>query len=228
MVELTGRPGHYFSSVFGGAVANMKDLQGQAKSSKDMHILQSSHVFNVLIHFWRGDYESAEESSSLASAILPAANMPTIYRIYHVFFRGLVKFQLYRKLGEDQRLEDGKTALGEVKKWAGHAAAVFGNKLLLLNAEYHASIGEGDAALEMYGESIRASRDHGNVHEMALAYELLGKHRSALGMTSAANECFAQAFAHYSSWGATAVADRLLRTHNIDVAGAANATKRSR
>ncbi|KAL9189379.1 hypothetical protein ACHAXT_009054 [Thalassiosira profunda] len=228
MVELTGRPGHYFSSVFGGAVANMKDLQGQAKSSKDMHILQSSHVFNVLIHFWRGDYESAEESSSLASSILPAANMPTIYRIYHVFFRGLVKFQLYRKLGEDQRLEDGKTALGEVKKWAGNAAAVFGNKLLLLNAEYHASIGEHDAAWEMYGESIQASRDRGNVHELALAYELLGKHRSALGMTSAANECFAQAFAHYSSWGATAVADRLLQTHNIDVTGAASATKRSR
>ena len=85
LMELTGKFGDYFSA-FEGSICNMNDLQDVAKLTKDLQLLQSSHVFNVLIEYWRGNYTGAEESSRLASMMVPVSKMPTICESDVVFF----------------------------------------------------------------------------------------------------------------------------------------------
>lgn len=191
----------------------MDDLQDVAKSSKDMHLLQSSHVFNVLVEYWRGNYEAAEDSSRRALMILPASKMPTIFLIYHIFFRGLVLFQMYRTCGDDQRLKDGKKAMDEMGVWAQNSMHVFENKFLLLKAECYSSIGDSDEALQMYEGSIKSSLDHGNIHELALAQNLLGNYHLERGYGTAAKECLKKAHLYYTQWGATAVAENMVQKY---------------
>jgi len=217
LMELTGKEGDYFSQ-FEGLICSMNDLQDLAKSSSDLHLLQSSHVFNVLLHWWRGNYEAAEESSQLASMIMPASKMPTIYLIFHNFFRALTLFNLYRKHGGEERLTGGKEMVDKMEEWANISMAVFGNKLLLLKAEYSASIcDEFDQTRKFYEGSIKSAQDHGNIHELALAHELLGKYELDRGCSTIANECFKKAYTYYSQWGATAIAERTLRTYSLDM-----------
>ena len=215
LMELTGRRGDFFS-VF-DSISNMNDLQDYAKSSKDAHLLQSSYVFKVLIEYWKGDYLAAEEYSNMASAILPAAKMPTIYLIYHTFFRGLVLFGLSRQEGnKSRRLEEGKKALAEMEKWSNLSMPVFENKWRLLMACHATCTQKHDEALKWYGASIKLAQEHGLIHELALAFHLQGDHLHDCGYSSDASESYNQAYTHYKQWGAHAVADRLLRNMPVN------------
>ena len=74
----------------------------------------------------------------------------------------------------EQRLKQGKEALEQMGKWAEKSMAIFGNKWHLMQAEYSASIGEHEKAQLEYTSSIKAAKDHGLIHELALALELFG------------------------------------------------------
>lgn len=170
----------------------------------------------MLIEFWRGDYEKAEASSGLAIAMKPAEDMPSIYKIYHSFFRGLVLFHLYRTSGIEQRLNDGKAMLDRFEEWTFLAGKVFKNKWLLLKAEYCASMNDVDNAVENYEASINFARDHGHIHELALAYELLGNYHLERGFGARSREFFHLAYTHYNQWGAVGIAQKLLHRHELD------------
>mmetsp|Transcript_30851 Transcript_30851/g.66674 ORF Transcript_30851/g.66674 Transcript_30851/m.66674 type:complete len:1679 (-) Transcript_30851:132-5168(-) len=225
LMELTGKSGNYFSA-FEGSIGSMNDLQDTATSINDLHLLQSIHVFNVLIAYWKGDYIAAEESSRIASKMLPASKMPTIYLIYHTFFRGLILFQLHRMFGGEQRLKDAKEMMDKMEIWLSVSMAAFESKWLLLKAEYWFCVDKFGRALQMYKGSIKSAQDNGNIHELALAHELLGKFyskrdhlvdnvSSECGIAS--NECFKKAHAYYTQWGATAVAEKILKDHNLEM-----------
>lgn len=195
---------------------NLNDLLESAKSSKDSQLLHCCHVTNAMIQYWRGNYTEAGESSRLAFAMLLASKMPTIHLIYHTFFRGLILFQLYRMNGDSQTLSDGKEMMHRMEKWALVSMAVFENKWLLLTAEYCSSIKDFNQAKRMYEGSTKSAQDHGNIHELALGYELLGKFYSERGSKMNSDECFKKAYVYYTQWGATAVAEKVLRVYNLD------------
>jgi len=245
-MELTGQSRDYFA-LFQGPIHSMNDLKDVAKSSKDLHLLQSSHVFSVMIEFWKGNFIAAEKYSNLASMMLPAAKMPTIYLIYHTFFRGLVVFQQYRQHGGDERFKNGKETMDNMKQWASNSMDVFKNKLLLLRAgpymrslcivfgfecftslivlsrrygpcllssiEYYASIDEYAQAIQNYEGSIESAKDHGNLHEAGLAYNLMGTFYLEREQRTKANDCFGKACVYFTQWGAVAVAKRLRKKH---------------
>ena len=85
----------------------------------------------------------------------------------------------------------------------------------LLKAEYLASIQDNDGAEQMYKASIESSLDHGNIHELALAYELFGHYHSAHERRVESIDCFKNAHMYYYQWGATAIADKVSRNHNL-------------
>ena len=220
LTELTGQTHDYFA-LFKGSINSMKDLQDLAKATKDLHLLQSSHVFNVLIEYWKGNYTAAENSSNIASMMLPAAKMPTIYLIYHTFFRGLLLFKLYQMYGDNQRLEDGKNMLDLMQKWANYTSDVFENKLLLLKAEYYACrlsnpIREFSEALQIYEGSIKSAKDNGNLHEAGLSYKLLGDYYASNGNEAEAIQSWKHSYSYLKQWGATAVAELLSKDHNLE------------
>lgn len=207
---LTGKFWDSFS-VFEGSINNISDLQAEAVSLKDNQLLFTVHLYKMMIRLWRGDYEAAEESSRTASNVNPTDKMPSIYLICHTFFGGIIRFQLYRKIGDEQRLKNGKEMMEEMETWSKNCVAVFENKLFLMQAEYFASIDGHNDAERLYIKSINASRDHGNIHELGLAYELLGKFYSARGSSSYSIHCFKHAHKFYTQWGADAVAEKILR-----------------
>jgi len=218
LIELTGEP-FDFSFVFDGSISSMmNELQDEAKSSKDLALLQSSYVFRVLIEYWRGNYSAAEEYSRIASMMLPQSKMPTIYLIYHTLFRGLILLHLSREQDvEDKRLDGGIEAMDQMGRWAKNATEAFENKWLLLRAEHAATVKNHDEALRLYKASIQASQDHGNIHECALGHELLGNYYLGLGCSSDSIASFEQACVFYTQWGATAQAGRLIRKHSLGI-----------
>jgi len=117
-------------------------------------------------------------------------------------------------------LQGGKEMMSDMGYWANNSMAVFENKWLLLRAEHAASINNHDEAKGLYKASIGAARDHGNIHEMALAYELFGNHHDACGRSDDAKSCFSKACVAYKTWGATAIAERLYAKHDLDLSTA--------
>ncbi|KAL7538628.1 hypothetical protein ACHAXR_009431 [Thalassiosira sp. AJA248-18] len=221
-MELTGKSKDYFS-VFDDSISSMKDLQADAESSQDPFFLHDLHVYNLIIEYWRGNYVAAEEHSRNAAAGQHVFPSSAVFPIHRVFFGSLVSFHLYGKLGgDDARLREGKHMLDEMGKWAHIAMNVFGNKWLLLRAEHAAATtstnGKSKDAEELYKASIKAAEDHGNIHELALAHELLGNYYHEHECQDDAKGCFKKAVVYYTQWGATAVAERVMRNHDLDMA----------
>lgn len=186
-------------------------------NSNDDLLLHTTHAYNVMLAYWRRDYLAVEKTSRIA-ALLPT-EVPQLFLVPLTLFRGLVAFRLYRKIGDDQRLAEGKEMMDEMEKWALNSKAVFENKWLLLKAEYLASIRDHDAALGMYMQSIQVARDHGRLDELGLAYELLGNYHSSAPVSKEDPiSSFKMAHLYYTQWGATAVAAKLLRENDLDKA----------
>ena len=148
--------------------------------------------------------------------------MPTMHLIYHSFFRGLIKFQCYSEHKDKHRLQEGKEMMDRMGIWANKCNMdVFGNKWLLLRAEYAASQGSdntNDDAEQLYLESIKAARDHGYLHELGLAYELLGDYYTVHEPEHDAIEiCMKQAYRCYHQWGATKIARKILDDNDLDL-----------
>lgn len=223
LTELTGVQEDHFS-VFGGSICNVDDLQAEAFYSKDAYSIYELHVLKCLVAFWNGDYISAEVHSHNASAMMPVSQTPTTCLVHRIFFGGLVAFQMFRQAGGEQRLQEGKETMERMGKWADVSMAVFDNKGMLLSAEYSACIGENDTAEQFYKASIMAAGDHGNIHELALAYELLGNYYAARELGTNSIECYHNAYKYYNQWGATAVAEKLFHKHNLGMQSAATAS----
>ena len=70
----------------------------------------------------------------------------------------------------DKWLDEGKEMLDQVEAWAENSKPIFENKLILLEAEYYASMCNVVAAKESYELAIKVARDNGYIHEQGLAY----------------------------------------------------------
>lgn len=141
--------------------------------------------------------------------------MLKISSLFHSFFIGLIAFKTYRDGEGEEHLEEGQKALGKMEIWSSCSTANFINKLLLLQAEHHASTCNIHAAKAAYEASVRSARNHGLVHEQGLACELYGKFLlsviemdEALWWLKSAHECYMQ-------WGAAAKAEQVSKEHNL-------------
>ena len=229
MEQLTGRSIARFDDIDGFS-NSVDDIQADAEAVNNNRLLHHIHFNSMLLAYWRGDFATAEKSSRAAWKF-PTATMPHILLIYHTFFAGLIAFRLLRSSsgGDDERTKEGNEHMRRMGKWARTISMpLFGNKWHLLQAE-HAACDNclSFEAMKQYKASIEVARDHGNVHELALAHELAGEYLASCGRQSDATAHFKQAHAFYNQWGATVVAERLLSRHNL-VIGSAEAEKQSK
>lgn len=208
LMELTGKDEDYFS-VFDDSIQNLDDIQSEVP------LLSYRIQFcKMMCLFWKGDYVAAEEQAHTSFGTFFKLD-PKTY-IYHTFFSGLISFRLYRTLGGNERLRNGKEKLDQMKAWAD--AVPLENKRLLLEAEYAALTNEeSNDAEQLYNSSIKAARDHLNIHELALAYELLGSYHAKRSQEDS-NRCFEKAFVYYTQWGAIKVAQRVSEQYDLNAA----------
>ncbi|KAL7460909.1 hypothetical protein ACHAXS_001345, partial [Conticribra weissflogii] len=142
---------------------------------------------------------------------------PQIRSIYFVFFRGLIAFYQYRKYRSEDHLTNGIEAICKTEFWYQYAPSNLENKLLLLNAEQSASLPNIEQAKAQYTASIESARDSGRVHEVGLAYELMGNFLSSIANEPVeAMNCWKNAHNYYLQWGALRKAANLCNEHRLD------------
>ena len=185
-----------------------------AEAAKLPRLSYHIHFYSMLLEFWGKDYLAAEKSSRAALAF-PMAKNPEITTIYHSFFRGLVAFQLYRRYSDMVRLREGREMMDKFRGWTHVSKELFESKWLLLKAKYRASFEHSDDAIPFYQDSIKAAKSHGDIHELAIANELLGANHAAHDREDDYIQHIKLAYVCYSQWGATAIATKLLHDHDI-------------
>ena len=67
-------------------------------------------------------------------------------------------------------MEEGNKMQDQVQIWVKNSKPIFENKLVLLEAEHYASMGNVVAAKESYELSVELACDNGYVHEQGFAY----------------------------------------------------------
>jgi tetratricopeptide (TPR) repeat protein len=204
--ELTGESSDVFSLV-DDSIDNLDDLQSAGGAS----FLHDFHVYKMLLAYWRGDYATA--GIHLRKAALATENYAFCLSVHRIYYGALVSFQV----GGDEQIKAGKEMLDEMEMLADSSMTTFEHKRLLLRAEYNRSISEiSGATEELYKASIKVAEDHGNIHEAAIAFELLGKYYNMYGSLEDAGDCYAKAILYFTQWGAVAVAKRIEKEQNLD------------
>jgi predicted ATPase/signal transduction histidine kinase len=90
----------------------------------------------------------------------------------------------------------------ELIAWAQRCPAMFANKAALVSGELARLAGREADAERSFELAARLARQHGLVHEEALAHELAARLYAARGVTSVARAKLAAARACYLQWGA--------------------------
>jgi hypothetical protein len=167
--SLTGDKSSDPYGVLNGIIRNKNTLFADAQSKMHFQIVEAVHLQNFFLSFWMGDYEEAAKASDRAMSF-PTSKMPKVQLIYHIFYRGIVMFHLYREGKGEHWLKEGEKMQDQLETWVKTSKPIFENKLILLEAESYASTCNVVAAKESYELSIKVARDNGYIHEQGLAY----------------------------------------------------------
>merc|ERR1712194_553103 len=122
--------------------------------------------------------------------------------VYRIFYSGLVAFHCFRETQDSYWMHRGRRAIVEMEKLAEECRWNFLNKMLLLTAEYHFSIGDFENATELYQQSLASAQAHRFLHEEAIANELAGYCQSKRQKTDLSIQFMERAIDCYKRWGA--------------------------
>jgi len=100
-------------------------------------------------------------------------------------------------------------SLDELRKLASHGPANFASRVSLVEAELLRIDGDLNGAVQRLQRALAQAAEHGALGEMALAHELMERHRAGLEQPSEAAEHRAEARALYEQWGAHGKAAQL-------------------
>jgi PAS domain S-box-containing protein len=101
----------------------------------------------------------------------------------------------------------------QIKIWADLNPQTFGNRESLVRAEFARVERRWLDAQDLYEHAIRTAREHGFVHNEAIACELAGRFYEARGLNRIANAYLADARLGYLRWGADGKARQLQERH---------------
>ena len=173
------------------------------------------NLYKMMIGFFFNPDDITEvENHSHSAGATPNAKIQELLHIYYIFYSGLIAFQVHHSLGGDSRLKEGSEAMSKMESWTT-CSPIFENKWLLLKAEYLSSIHSDDNPHQYYEASIDAAKRQGYIHELAIAYELLGNYHASHGHRDDAKSNYNAAYVSYTQWGANAVAEKLSVKHNL-------------
>jgi len=212
--SLTGDKSSNPYAIFEGKICDKESLLADSQSKMHSQIAEAVHIHNFFLSFWMGDYVEAAKASDIAMSC-PSAKMPKVKLIYHIFYRGIVAFNLHREGKGEKWLKEGNSMRDQVEIWVQNSKPIFENKLILLKAEHYASMFNVVSAIESYESSIKIARNNGYIHEQGLAHECMGKYLMSIVEVEDAERCFVRAHECYTQWGAKAKANKLWNDWNL-------------
>ena len=96
----------------------------------------------------------------------------------------------------------GNDAIEKMRSWSSQCSWNFSNKLLLLQAESHYSLGEEKLAAEKYSQAIESARKHRFVHEEAMGCELASLFHQKMNDQDLSSSLMKRSIDCYTTWGA--------------------------
>jgi tetratricopeptide (TPR) repeat protein len=168
------------------------------------------------------DMDRADELVYDANVSKNGWSIPPTPEIVHVsFLNGMVAFAMVNYQSRDktvrpkrrtrrQYINEGKSMIRSIKKYAHWCPANFLDKKFLLKAELAAVSGQSDKAMEQYISAIALAKDNRNLFVQALANERAGRYcYTVLHQSQEAVSYFLQALFVYAEWAAHRKVDHL-------------------
>jgi PAS domain S-box-containing protein len=154
----------------------------------------------AMVRFMGGDFEGALQATE---EFKPLPGL--FYNVWHRFYRALALVRRAAATTGDERsrclerLDDDRRY---ITKLAEHCPANHGHRDKLLRAELAALEGDVIRAVPLYDAAVAEAREHGFLHEQALAYELASNALRACGFSTASELYLNEARRAYRSFGA--------------------------
>jgi predicted ATPase/signal transduction histidine kinase len=195
-----------------------------AEGRFEQHLESEPSVALAMCWYWIRMLQARWFAGDYAGALAAAAKARPLLWIGSVFF-DTAEYHFYAALacaahhdaapaGERQRLRDALTAHhAQLVVWAEHCPENFADRAALAGAELARLRGDVDEAGLLYEQAIHAAREHGFVHNEAIAYETAARFYRGRGLAAAADAHVREAHARYVRWGADAKARQLQRNH---------------
>ena len=163
----------------------------------------------VMLRYLGGDFEGALEASEQVHA---AAEL-VLQRLASLLSRARARAPRRRSAGEERarQLERLSEDVCFTAKLAENCPENHAHRDQLLRAELASLEGDGLRALPLYDMAAAQAREHGFLHEEALAYELAARAARAARLDTAADVYMNEACWAYRSWGAEGKARQLER-----------------
>jgi signal transduction histidine kinase/predicted ATPase len=161
------------------------------------------HLFEGISQFYCGRIALA--AKSLAEARKWKWTTPAHIHLADLHFYAALSD---RMLGIDAPESEGQ---GILRDLAEQNPSTFANKVAFIDAELARAAGDTIGALRQYELSIKAAKQAGFLHELALVHERVGRLALDIGLSFSAFSHIRQAQANYQKWGAEQQADRLRR-----------------
>lgn len=137
-------------------------------------------------------------------------NEITIFFSIDVPTRDAPSFTVYRETRDIKWLNRGRACSSRMKLWAEQGCKNnFQQKMLLMLAEEHFSMGNVQQAKEFYSNAITSSNEHRFINDEALSYELAALFYLDTGDLSSSLQHFTTAHQKYEAWGALEKAHQL-------------------
>jgi len=211
MTNLSGEPQ---SSVMLNSIKGYEDNEKslrEAFKKKDIALCEVIVTFQIAEHFLFRRIDMAEKVVRQYQEFfdMQLDSQVKFIFIYRTFYSGLVAFHCFRETQDNYWMDRGMNVMREMEILTKECKWNFENKMLLLNAEYHFSIGDFDKATEEYYLSVRSSHAHRFIHEEAVANELAGYFQLARGRKDLSINLMTQARECYQTWGAVRKAETL-------------------
>ena len=210
IANLSGEPQHPFWDAAIGYESNEKNLS-ESFVKKDLALCEIIVTLEIAEHFMFRRIDMAAKFVRQYQEFFDRSGGMQVkfIFIYRMFYSGLVAFNLFRETQDQYWMNLGKDTISQMETWMNECKWNFENKLLLLNAEYHFSIGDFDKATEEYRLSTFSAHAHRFFHEEAIANELAGYFQSERGRKGASISLMKQAKECYLTWGASRKAEAL-------------------
>jgi predicted ATPase/signal transduction histidine kinase/ActR/RegA family two-component response regulator len=163
-------------------------------------------VYKLQARFLSGDYTlglaAAEKAEGLVGRVASAACGHNAE--YH-FYGALTRAAICDQTSGDERSRHLAALVAhheQIALWARNCPSTFGNRVALVGAELARLEGRVPDAERLYEAAVQSAREHGFIHNEAIAHEVASRFYAARGIHSIAEACLRSARHCYLRWGA--------------------------
>ncbi len=189
-----------------GTLFDEQTQLARLKETNAFSLLFFVYTAKTILHYLFGDYEGTLEQATLAMQ-QEAAAAGMFLTVQPPFYKALALLADNCERSCEQQAAQITEAIAlqqRLKDWAVHAPENFQHKVDLIDAEMARLQNQRAQAIDLYDQAIAGAKQHGYLHEEAIANELAAKFYLAWGKARLAATYLQDAYYAYARWDAKA------------------------